>query len=206
MEAMIDNGEEWLLPMLEIRDWLTSTQDPKKKSEIREHRRRTGRVEFFESRGKKKLRWGPYTLEFRKEILRRVLNAQKRVRNEGDNPELCLVRPEELQQIRQIWQFEEGDWEDSLPRIHEEVTGERLNWLEEDWSGMGGAEKDILENVCAEFELPVAMVSELFDIEREMHGMAKRAGIYNRIDKTLKKDWRTRSEALASIDSDDLDK
>ena len=35
MEAMIENGEEWLEPMLEYRDLLASTQDPAVKAQVR---------------------------------------------------------------------------------------------------------------------------------------------------------------------------
>ena len=48
MEAMIDNGEDWMQPMLDFRDWLVTTQEPENKYKIREHRRRTGRVQFSE--------------------------------------------------------------------------------------------------------------------------------------------------------------
>ena len=48
MEAMIDNGEDWMQPMLDIRDWLTDTQIPENKPSIRDHRRRNGKIEFHD--------------------------------------------------------------------------------------------------------------------------------------------------------------
>src|SRR5205823_7980843 len=38
MEAMIDAGQEWMEPLLELRDWLAATQDPARKREFREVR------------------------------------------------------------------------------------------------------------------------------------------------------------------------
>jgi len=47
MEALIDNGEVWLQPLLDFRNWLCETKDPSKKNKIRLTRRRTGKIEFF---------------------------------------------------------------------------------------------------------------------------------------------------------------
>ena len=199
MEAMIENGNDWLQPMLDLRDWLTETQDPEGKAEIREHRRRNGRIEFREpkdSKGKRKLIWGPFKFEFRKEILRRLLKAQKDVRENGPDPDLNLIQADELHKIRQIWLHEEGDWNDSLPTVYKEVIGESLQWIEDDFSGLGGAEKEILKETADEADIPIDILVELFDLERELHGMSRRAGIYARIDQILGKDWRTREEVF----------
>ena len=50
MEGLIDNGEDWMLPLLEFRDFLAETQDPEKKPEIREHRRRNGQVTILNNK------------------------------------------------------------------------------------------------------------------------------------------------------------
>src|SRR4029453_18078071 len=47
MEAMIDGGQDWMEPLLELRDWLAATTDPAKKSEYRGVRRRNGRVHIW---------------------------------------------------------------------------------------------------------------------------------------------------------------
>lgn len=201
MENMIDNGEEWMRPLLQFRDFLTSTQEPETKSTYREHRRRSGRVEWAESEGKKKLIWGPYKMEWRYEFLRMLLQAQVEVRENGPNPEVNLIQPEELHKIRQLWMHEEGVWDDPLPRIYEEVTGQKLEWTEDDFSGMGGAEQQLIREVAHEFNLPAGLLTGLFDVERKHDGMARRAGIYQEISKVLRKDWRTREEVLAELNS-----
>ena len=93
MEAMIDNGEDWMQPMLDFRDWLVTTQEPENKYKIREHRRRTGRVQFSEpdpDTGEKKIIWGPYTFAFRKQILEKLLEAEDEVRENGPDPDVLL--------------------------------------------------------------------------------------------------------------------
>ena len=193
---MIDKGEKWMQPLLDFRDWLVTTQNPEMKKTIRDVRRRTGKVQYKKVGGTTKLIWGPYTFAFRKEILRRLLETQMAVQKNGPSPDEVLISEEELLKVRQLWFFEEGDWRDSLPQIYEKVTGKRLDVPKEDWSGMGGLEFQILQEICEEHNVPVNLLTELFDAERRQHGMSRRSAIYNDIDTILKKDWRTREEVL----------
>ena len=128
MEAMIDNGEDWMMPMLEFRDFLASTQELETKGRYREHRRRGG---FIQEKDGKLIR-GPYKLEFCKELLRRLLETQQQVRQEGPEPDIELITPAELEEIRKIWRTERQDWEDSVPQIYQEIVDEGLNWTEDD--------------------------------------------------------------------------
>ena len=203
MEAMIDNGEDWMQPMLDFRDWLVTTQEPENKYKIREHRRRTGRVQFSEpdpDTGEKKIIWGPYTFAFRKQILEKLLEAEDEVRENGPDPDVLLIQPHELHQIRQLWIHEEGDWEDSLPQIYNQIRGEDLEWIKDDLSGLGGEEKSILNGVCQEHDLPPGMLIELIDLEKKLQGLARRSKVYDGIDSILSKDWTTREDALAQTE------
>ncbi len=204
MEAMIDNGEDWMQPMLDLRDWLTDTQIPSNKPGIRDHRRRNGKVEFHDvanasNKNEKDQRviWGPYTLEFRKEILRRVLEAQKQVQEEGPDDSTQLIRQEELVKIRQLWLHEEGDWEDSLPDICLKATGKDYDTEDADFTGVGKTELSLLREVAEDADLPAHLIRELLDVERQHSGMTRRAGIYNKIDSVLNKDWRKYEEVIA---------
>lgn len=197
MEAMIDNGEDWLQPMLDMRNWLTDTQIPENKPKIRDHRRRNGRVEYFDAQGEQRIVWGPYKFEFRQEILRRLLKTQKQVRQTGPDPKVNLILPEELHKIRQLWLHEEGDWEDSLPKLYQEEVGEVLDWLVDDQAGVGGLEKRLLQEIAGEVGLPEGMMQQLFDVERSHQGMTRRFGIYDKIDDVLSKNWESLDDALA---------
>jgi DNA sulfur modification protein DndC len=200
MESMIDKGEKWMQPLLDFRDWLVTTQNPEMKKTIRDVRRRTGKVQYKKVGGTIKLIWGPYTFAFRKEILRRLLETQMAVQKNGPSPDEVLISEKELLKVRQLWFFEEGDWRDSLPQIYEKVTGKRLDVPKEDWSGMGGLEFQILQEICEEHNVSVNLLTELFDAERRQHGMSRRSAIHNDIDTILKKDWRTREEVLTEAE------
>lgn len=201
MEAMIENGDAWMQPMLDLRDWLTETQIPENKPKIRDHRRRNGRVEFFDAGGDKRLIWGPYRLEFRKEILRKLLKAQVQVRKNGPDSKVDLIRLEELHKIRQLWLHEEGDWEDELPRIHKEETGETIDWLVDDHAGVGGIEKILLQEAAKKAGLPPGLMRELLDVERNHAGMSRRSGIYDKLDSVFGKDWENLAETLAKTEN-----
>lgn len=214
MEAMIDNGEEWMLPLLEFRDWLTSTQDPEKKYLYREHKRRTGEVlieaRTFDGqrlRGLKKIDQymdetqedvldpklirGPYRLDFCKDILRRLLSIQMQVQAEGPDPNMELISEAELHEIRRIWRTERQDWQDSVPQIYHEITGKQLRWLQDDIGVFTATEYGVLDEICQNNSIPTDMIARLMEQERQVQGMHRRAGIFNRIDDVLRQEWRS---------------
>jgi DNA sulfur modification protein DndC len=103
-----------------------------------------------------------------------------------------------MHKIRQLWLHEEGDWEDSLPKIYQEETGESMDWLVDDQAGVGGIEKRLLEEASRGAGLPEGLLQELFDVERSHQGMTRRLGIYDKLDDVLSKNWETLEEALAN--------
>ena len=92
-----------------------------------------------------KLIRGPYKLEFCKELLRKLLETQQQVRQEGPGSDIELITPAELEEIRKIWRTERQDWEDSVPQIYQEVIGEGLNWTTDDLGTFTASDKAILE-------------------------------------------------------------
>jgi DNA sulfur modification protein DndC len=198
MEAMIEGGEEWMEPLLELRDWLASTRLPEAKHQFREVRRRNGRIQVWGEKDNR-IVWGPYKLDIRREILRRVLNAQEKVRKTGPDANVQLIRTEELHEIRRIWRVEEGDWEDSVPRIYRETTGRDLEWVEEDGPASTGLDERVLLDVCEDYDVPAGLMRELIDLQRKLHGLGRRHGVQNEIEKVLRKDWRDPEKVLAEI-------
>src|SRR5262249_34392882 len=124
--------------------------------------------------------------------------TQTEVRAQGPDPKVQLIRPEELHKIRQLWFHDEGDWEDSLPKIYQEETGEVLDWLVDDQAGVGGLEKRLLEETSRGMGLPDGMLKKLLDGERSHQEMTRRFGKYEEIEDVLSKDWQSLDEALSS--------
>lgn len=194
MEALIDKGEDWLLPLLEIRNKLVETQDPDSKYIYREPKRRNGRIDF--KRDGSSISYGPYKTEFRKELLRDVLIAEKKMKEMNPAFSGRLILPEELHEIRRIWK-NEWDWENSISRIYKEITSEELEWIQEDFGEFGEVEYKLLLKVSEKYDVPYELVSKLLSVEHQLQGMFRRSSVYGRIDAVLGEEWRSLDEVLA---------
>lgn len=192
MESMIENGEEWLEPLLDFRNKLASTQDPALKRVVRQWKRRNGKVSFGRDG---RLIPGPYKLSFRKELLSELLKIQKKVQK--TDPTLQLISKLELEEIRRIWRTEEQDWEDSVPAIYRDAVGESPEWVSYEVAIFSKEERDLLNSLCAKEQIPSGMVAKLLDVERDFSGMSRRSAIYKRIGEVLEEDWRSDEEIEA---------
>lgn len=195
MEAMIDSGEEWMIPLLEYRDWLSSTQDPEIKPQQREFKGRDGRIKIS-STGK--LRWRTYTLDFSKEMVRKLLATQTEL--QAEKPDMTLISVDELREIRRIWLTERQDWADSLPNIVAERTKLQIEWEQNDAAMPGQLEADLLATLTAENNVPNQLVQKLLDAEWQHQGMFRRAKIHEQIEKVFGEDWRDWDEVVAEIE------
>ena len=209
MENMIDGGDDWMEPLLEFRDLLKATQDPEAKPTFRTMKgRRFGRVKE-KTNGSDGIIPRGYKLEFRKDLLRKLLETERAVNNRRPDSEgeaLELIRTAELKEIRRLWRREEADWEDSVPRIYSEVHDQSIEWEHDDLGSFTGEEARVLEEVCEKNGVPPKLVKRLLDLERQHHGMKRRAAIYSKLDQVFKEDWRSAEEIAAGFDGEEADR
>lgn len=201
MEALIDNGEEWMEPMLEFRDFLAATQEPERRKEVRDYRRRDGLVHFRKRGQGELLIRGPYRFEFRKELLARLLRVQEQIRREGPDRDIELINPDELYEIRRLWRVEAHDWEDSVPIIYHQVTGRDLPWPQDDGAVFGASERALLAQMCAEEEVPLNLMLALIESQRQHGALSGRTVIHARIDEVLRSEWRNEEDVIAAVAS-----
>jgi DNA sulfur modification protein DndC len=207
MKSMVDNGEDWMEPLLEIQKELASHRDPQIKRQIREIKRRDGRVwraKSKQDRSRDSRNWskeegeyipGPYKIGYRKLLLKKILLAQKLVREHGPDPNACLIREDELKAIRDIWRTESQEWEDSIPKIYNEIFGDtEILWGNEDVTSLRMNDGVLLKEICDTHDVPMHLVVKLVSVERDMQGMAKRAGIFAKIDRIFGEDWKEERE------------
>ena len=195
MEAMIDNGEDWMEPLLELRDFLAATQDPERKKEVREFRRRNGSVTFVP--GREAPIPGPYLMTFREDILRRLLRAQREVAADAPPGEkIILVQDAELTEIQRIWRREAGDWGGTVCKIVLEELGKVLSIASESGFEFSDSDEKILAGVCQKHNLPQKLMAELLDIEKSVQGLKRRSSVHKRIASALEKEWRTELEVM----------
>lgn len=195
MEAMIDNGEEWLEPLLDLRDELAETQNPDRKREFRDFKRRNGSVTFVGD--SEKSIPGPYLFAYRKELLRKVLEAQEQVNAKAPPGEkTVLIQVEELREIRRIWRVEQGDWGDAVSETVKAVTGKELPAEAADGFEFQADDAKVLAEVCATHDLPPRLMAQLLEAERSVRGLKRRTLIHRKVASILEQEWRDETTVL----------
>jgi DNA sulfur modification protein DndC len=186
MSAMIQNDEEkeWMLPLLELRDALDVTDD----RPLRDFRRMNGKVQLFHDRPIP----GPYTEAARHDWLRRLLEAQVWIRENGPDyvADMELITIEELHEIRRIWVFEKHEIEDALPSIFHDVTGETFPGPSfDDVLVLSADDLGVLRDLCAEDRLHYELTRELLDVERQFRTMTRRAGLFDALEGAFRRGY-----------------
>lgn len=189
MAAMIQNDEEksWMLPLLEFRNEIAADIDTDRSR--REFTRMDGHLTYYKGR----LVHGPYKKEVREYFLRRLLQVERIVKANGPDAiqNHPLITIEELQRIREIWLQDKHEFDDALPRIYKEETG---NDFPTDRNSLnrffGEAEWELLADTCKELypeeEMIMRLQSSLLDIESSYTMQATRRGINKTLYKTIK--------------------
>lgn len=179
MEAMISNDEEkaWMTPLLEFRN---KFGDEEHDRERRSFRKMTGYLQG----SYKQLHHGPYKKDVREGWLKELLEIQKEINENGPKEfaDLELITMPELRNIRRVWVLDKHEFDDSLPRIFQEVTGNEFDdpeWIAPE--SFKSEEWDILKDVVAELypdeELAFEMAYSLIDIENHSNSLNQRKGI-----------------------------
>lgn len=197
MESLIQNGEEWMRPLLTFRNKLAETNIPANKEIYRNFKRRTGRVSYQRVKEGQELTEershvpGPYLLKYRKEWLQELLEQEKSFNQDGY--QVQLVTEAELHAIRQEWLNDpnEPDWADSLPKIYREVYGKDLDWVINDNNAFGEVEAQILDELGAKYDVAPEMVQKLLDLEVSLEGLSRRTGVFDKLGALLRQDWGT---------------
>ena len=202
LTAMIQNDEEkeWIQPLLDLRAEL----DVEDNRDRRDFRRRRGNVQLYERNLDGKISVepipGPFTKEAREDWLRKLLIAQMEIRRNApeDMKDITLITPEELSEIRRIWLEERHEFDDSLPRIYEEVTGEPFRDLRPGAGSslLGTDEWNVLEEICGDDSMHLELMAKLLDTERQYHTKSRRVGIYETLEKCFETSSRSKEKAI----------
>ena len=191
MNAMIKNDEEkaWMLPLLDFRNYIASMEDKSVDRNRRDFRRMTGKLTWHNGR----LVHGPYTKEVREDFLRKLLELDILIHEIGPEEikDVPLITMEELRMIRKLWLDEKREFDDSLPRIYEEVTGKPfIDPAIKTNKYYSKAEWDLLGKVCQELypdeKLLPEMQARLLDVEAKSSTMIRRRNIKKSIEDEIK--------------------
>jgi DNA sulfur modification protein DndC len=178
MEGLIDTGEYWMEPLLEMRDWLKKIRDD---ATMRQTFRRNLQDGI-----------GPFTKEARVKILRRLLEVQKEI-------EIQLITAEELSGIQWIWYHDFHD-APSVTQIYSEIFGEEFA-MNKEINERRANDRALLEEICREKGVPVELVEQLLQIEKDKSGLMRRNNLFKDIDMALKNYLKRQEEESKGNDS-----
>lgn len=183
MQAMIENDENkiWMKPLLNLRNELGNFPDRDK----RDFRRMRGQILLHKDRAVH----GPYTKKWREHWLRRLLETEKQIQEfaTGDFKKIKLISDEELQWIRKIWVIEKHEFDDILPTIYEEVTGNKYPYCNDVKTVFGSNEWNLLREICDEDNTLFELQTILLDITQRHYGFIRRQGVMREIEGAIKR-------------------
>ncbi|MCP4458035.1 MAG: DNA phosphorothioation system sulfurtransferase DndC [Cytophagales bacterium] len=171
MEGLIDNGEEWMLPLMEIRNLIA---DERNNPEWREPIRRNGQEGP-----------GPYREWARALLLEKILEAQYEIQQE--QPEMELIRHQELVAIQLAW-YRDTHFKNKVSEIYNRVykmeiaMGEHEEKLRK--------EEELLRKSCKGNRQDFELIQDLLKLQKTKTLMKKKRGlqddIQTRIDAFIK--------------------
>jgi DNA sulfur modification protein DndC len=165
MENLIDNGEDWMLPLLELRNALADYRnDPSKRMTTS----RTGRDHM-----------GPFTFAVRAELLSHLLKAEAKA-------DIPLISRNELAAIQMQWNYD-GCFDYSVDELYFQVKNQRLMLEESLGAEREREELDLLKEVAAEHGFNPDHIRELMMTERDFTAFLLRRNIYTDIRKKIER-------------------
>lgn len=132
----------------------------------------------------KQLGSGPFTLEGRKQILRKLLELQKLI---GDRYQLYKI--EELLEIRKIW-LTEGMLDDEVAKMFYEVNGYELpNVLNDDIRLFDNGDMDLLDKICERKGFNFSLMHSILNLEKKYMGYNNRQEVNKQLRKILSQEF-----------------
>ncbi|MCJ8210815.1 DNA phosphorothioation system sulfurtransferase DndC [Mucilaginibacter sp. RS28] len=169
MEGLIENGEEWMEPLSEIRNFLVEARE--KPERYREKRRRNGSISDD--------KWGPYSYETRIEILARILEAQKEIQA-TENIE--LITHQEMVLIQYYW-YRDNLFHTKVSDIYNNVYKRNLNMSRHHKNTK--KETDLLYSSCKEEPKDVSLIQDLLALQKTKTLMIKKRGLQADIESRI---------------------
>ena len=169
MTALINNGIKWMLPLLDFRNRLVENRN---KSEYRRDTRRNGQKAVDDSGHKQ----GNYTIEYRQQILKELLEVQQLTQQHRGSIE--LITQQELMAIQILW-YRDGYFSPTVNDIYNNVYGYDIP---NDQIPLD--ERLLLEKSCKE-ESHYQLIQELLALQKAKNLLMRKYGLQNDIEHQL---------------------
>ena len=176
LQNFIDHGATELIPLRKFRNWLV---DLRSNPEARDWRRRNGSVYFNAEGGFGR---GPFTLETRREILRRLLLLE-------DETGFSLITMDELKVIDKLWEDEGDLTRRALVDVYYEVRGQRLPWDQFKHAKYDEETIASINALCGKYDVPFELVSKLLIAVDNTKFYTRSAVSAKEVEKIMNQGW-----------------
>lgn len=170
MKALINNGNQWMAPLLRYRDEMVAGRNV---SENRYSTRRNGQL-AQDAEGHNQ---GNYTFEYRCDMLRKLLALQRDMQKV--KPHMELISNQELVAIQINW-YRDGFFVPKVTDVYNEVYSRNMP-LE----NMQYQERLILERVCSEHPEDYHLINDLVSLQKSKTILMNNNGLQSDIEKRL---------------------
>lgn len=170
ISAQIENGQEWLIPLRDVRDWI---QQQRNIPANREKHRRDGTPALNDM--------GVVKLKHRAKILEKVFDAQKKINDMG--MEIELINNQELIAIQVTW-YRDLRFDYKVSDIYNKVFNKHLDMKEH--NELIKKEEEILLSACKNDKKHFSLIQDLLKLEKSKTIMMKRRGLIEDIENRYK--------------------
>lgn len=173
MSGLIQNGQEWLMPLLNFRNGLVENRNI---SDNRMATRRNGQPAMDEDGHKK----GNYSPEYRAKTLKELLQIQKEVQKE--KPHINLITNQELIAIQVTWSrdmifdYNVGDIYREI--FHKDISTQNIKSLD-------NTEQRILKDICEEDTEYYGLIDSLLSLQETKSLMLSKYGLHNDVERRI---------------------
>lgn len=169
MAALINNGFSWLSPLLAYRDEIVSQRN---RSENRLAKRRNGSLAVNDM--------GSYKPEYRALLLKRLLETQREIQQNGHDVE--LITNQELIAIQTIW-YRDFIFDHKVSEIFHEVYNTELDMKEQ--NEKTEKELDLLKKSCMENPHDFDLIQELLTLQKNKSLLNRKRGLEDDIESRI---------------------
>ena len=173
MSGLIENGQEWMLPLLNFRNSLVENRNL---SENRMATRRNGMPAVTEDGHNQ----GNYTPKYRATTLKELLEIQKLLQK--DKPHINLITNQELIAIQVIWN-RDMIFDKTVGQIYREVFNKDIDT--NNIKSLDDTERRILKEICGEDVSYYNLIDNLISLQVTKTLMISKYGLHNDIENRI---------------------
>ena len=171
MDALIENGESWMEPLVAIRDYLIQSRDDKET-----HREKFGRGNRQLEEGQ----YGPYKPHVRAKILEMVLNAQFEINKVEIGTQ--LITNQELIAIQIQW-YRDGIYNQKVSDIYNKIYNKNLKMGKHDEKFK--KEEELLTKACNDSIEQVDLIQRMLAVQKAKTLMLRKRGLQSELENVL---------------------